>query len=253
MKHTENIARFDKADNGGVTLKKQYYYCLAYCYLHRVHKRRGEKNEEAMRIAGYSCKTNCTALYDAELIHISLSFGAPFVRFARERDMPEPIRFLLPKADDIDSCKIGEKSKRGEKLCKNTYANDYAIIDNGTNAIGIFRSSGTFSLNPHYYVYNFQHGTLDKVTCHQEGGQEYLDSSFQDDKPLRLTTLHFSDESVLNPEDKSILSKLQVYHDATTAHQKLFNQAYVNSMECTKAIEKHAKMIGVVPNELGWT
>ena len=76
------------------------------------------------------------------------------------------------------SCGIEHKHKRGKLLFDHTEADDYAIIDNGENVIGLFRSSGKFSLHAHYYVYNFQHGTLDKVTCHEDGGQEYLDSSF---------------------------------------------------------------------------
>jgi hypothetical protein len=247
MKHTENINRFDKKDNGGVTLNKQYYYCLAYCYLHRVFKYTGQKNEEAMVNAGAKCATNCTVLYDAKLSHISMAFGAPFVRYLGSRET----HFVLPNVNDgISSCNIEHKFRRGKMLLDHTESDDYAIIDNGENAIGLFRSSGRYSVHAHYYVYNFQHGTLDKVTCHEDGGQEYLDSSFQDNNALRLSIVKFPDQAVISPENETLNKKLQEWPTATDAYPKVFNLNYMKSQEITRLINKYARLMIGAPPEL---
>lgn len=248
MKYTENISRFEKKDNGGITLNKQYFYCLAYCYLHKVFKHSGQKNEEAMVAAGDKCRTNCTVLVNAKLSHISMSFGAPFVNYLGSRTT----QFVLPNTTNgCSSCSIEHKHKRGKLLFDHTEADDYAIIDNGENAIGLFRSSGKFSLHAHYYVYNFQHGTLDKVTCHEDGGQEYLDSSFQENKPLRLSIVKFPKDSILLPENGSSCKNLQFYPTATEAFQAVFNsEAYIKSKLMEQLIDKYKMLMIGVPHEL---
>lgn len=248
MKYTENIQRFEKKDNGGITLNKQYFYCLAYCYLHQVFKYTGYKNEDAMVNAGSRCDTNCSILYNTKLSHISMSFCIPFVKY-KSRDN----RFILPNITDGNSpsCNIEHRHKRGSDLYNNTDANDYGIIDNGENAIGFFRSSGRLSLRAHYYAYNFQHGTLDKVTCHDDGGQEYLDSCFQDNKPLRLSIVKFSKEDIVRPDDKSMLKKLQQFQTANDAYRSLFHSPeYFKLKEVEHIIKKYEDLLKWEPAEL---
>ena len=244
MKYTETVRFFDKKDIVGVTLNKQYFYCLSYCYLHQFYKHKEEKsNGTAMELAGDKCKTNCTVLNpDARLSSISAVFGMPF----RLHGVP----ILMPATRKDCGFKLEHRHNRGVHLFRATKSDGYAIIEDGEYAIALFRSSGKFSIRAHYYVYNFQHATLDKVTCHEDGGQEYLDSSFKHERPLNMTTVEFPDEAIFGAKSDEVFITLQTL-GATDAYQRFFmTEKHLSLRQIEDKLREHPHLMIGAPPEL---